>query len=77
MVKERFGLGSWKLPGGHADPGEDIDTAAIREVKEETGISTKSLGIISLRHMHKLGVSCESIIYYTHIYKKRFFNCKA
>ena len=59
MVKERFGMTSWKLPGGHADPKEDLDVAAIREVKEETGISTASVGIVTLRHTHNLPVSCK------------------
>ncbi|KAG2394358.1 Nudix hydrolase [Vigna angularis] len=31
------GTGFWKLPTGGVDEGEDICTAAIREVKEETG----------------------------------------
>lgn len=30
-------LGRWIQPGGHIDPGETPDEAAIREVKEETG----------------------------------------
>ncbi|MCM2972556.1 nucleotide triphosphate diphosphatase NUDT15 [Larsenimonas suaedae] len=28
----------WCLPGGHVDPGEDFETAARRELHEETGI---------------------------------------
>ncbi len=28
----------WLQPGGHVDPGEDVLTAAIREVEEETGV---------------------------------------
>lgn len=31
--------GSWGLPKGHADPGEDLLTTALREVEEETGIA--------------------------------------
>ena len=30
--------GSWDLPKGHQDPGEDISVTALREVQEETGI---------------------------------------
>jgi len=29
---------TWLQPGGHVDPGEDVLTAAIREVEEETGV---------------------------------------
>ena len=31
-------LGIWLQPGGHVDPGESCETAALREVAEETGI---------------------------------------
>ncbi len=31
-------LHTWLQPGGHVDPGEDVLTAAIREVEEETGV---------------------------------------
>lgn len=38
----------WELPGGGVEPGESIRNAAIREVKEETGIDvvlTKFCGV--------------------------------
>lgn len=41
--------GKYSLPGGWLDVGEDIDTAAAREVEEETGITARCLGVIGLR----------------------------
>lgn len=42
--------------GGHVEPGEDIYTAAIRELEEETGISGIQLSLSGLIHVDtKLG----------------------
>jgi len=35
--------GHWAFPKGHADPGETDQQAALRELREETGISRVSL----------------------------------
>jgi len=36
--------GVWDLPKGHQDPGEDLQTCARREVREEVGIDTLHVG---------------------------------
>jgi 8-oxo-dGTP pyrophosphatase MutT (NUDIX family) len=41
--------GRYMLPGGLLDPGETLDVAAVREVREETGIEARPLGIIGIR----------------------------
>ncbi|PRQ52475.1 putative hydrolase [Rosa chinensis] len=57
VVQEANGFfrdtGVWKLPTGVVDEGEDIFAAAVREVKEETGIETEFVEMLAFRHSHK------------------------
>ena len=41
--KASHGEGTWCFPGGHLEFSEDIFDSAVRETKEETGISIKNL----------------------------------
>jgi len=57
LIKERFSNIGYKLPGGHIDLGEKIETAVCREVLEETGIIVEFESIITLSsfHPHQFG----------------------
>lgn len=52
-TKKKF-PGFWIGPGGYVDQGEDVLTAAIREVKEETGVTVAptdvSLKVLAFHH---------------------------
>lgn len=63
VIREKSGPAArlkdfWKLPGGLVDPQEDLRSAVVREIKEETGIEAEFVcvaAIQELHHSHKIG----------------------
>lgn len=51
VVRKTYGglKGLWSLPAGFVDEDETIDEAAVREVREETGIECNLVGMIGFR----------------------------
>lgn len=45
LIKQKYGLfkGRWSIPGGFVKDGEGLMSAALRELKEETGVVAKEL----------------------------------
>jgi ADP-ribose pyrophosphatase YjhB (NUDIX family) len=40
--------GTWSLPGGRMEPGEDVDAAVVREVAEETGLTVRAGRVVGV-----------------------------
>lgn len=51
VVRMTYGpsQGRYMLPGGLLDPGETLDEAVVREVREETAIEAEPRGIVGVR----------------------------
>jgi 8-oxo-dGTP pyrophosphatase MutT (NUDIX family) len=52
LVIKEHGMNGYKLPGGHIELGEKIETAIIREVLEETGVQADFQSILGFTTRH-------------------------
>lgn len=41
-------IGEWSIPGGRQELGETVREAAVREIKEETGLDVEVAGLIDV-----------------------------
>ncbi len=51
------GLGKWGLPAGYVDLGERVEDAAVREVKEETGLDVRLESLLGVYSDVERGVA--------------------
>jgi ADP-ribose pyrophosphatase YjhB (NUDIX family) len=51
LLSQRGDLGTWNIPGGRLDRGELLAEAAVREVREETGIEAEIVRPVGLYYV--------------------------
>ncbi|MBC9915241.1 NUDIX hydrolase [Chitinophaga varians] len=67
-----FRRGKWDLPKGKQDPGEDLETCAVREVAEETGLHTIALTHKITETFHYYPMKTKKVLKHTHWYRMQF-----
>ena len=68
VAVQRARHGDWSLPKGHIEKGESKEEAALREVKEETGIEARIVSdlqeVVYFYKRPKQGLTRKSVYYY-------------
>lgn len=64
--------GKWDLPKGKRDDGEEIETAAIREVQEECGISNLEIRSFITLTYHTYFLEGKRVLKTTHWYQMQY-----
>ncbi|NIG57697.1 NUDIX hydrolase [Chitinophaga sp. Cy-1792] len=67
-----FRRGKWDLPKGKQDPGEDLETTAVREVAEETGLHNIKLTGKLTETYHYYPMKNKKVLKHTHWYRMEF-----
>ncbi|MFB6453660.1 NUDIX hydrolase [Chitinophaga sp. Hz27] len=67
-----FRRGKWDLPKGKQDPGEELATTAVREVAEETGLHSITLGAKLTETYHYYPMKNKKVLKHTHWYLMEF-----
>ena len=56
--------GLWSLPGGHIEAGEPTRMAALREVREETGVAAELGGLVDIHEVMRRGARGRLLAHY-------------
>ncbi len=72
-----FRNGLYDLPKGKVEPGEDVETAAVREVEEETGVSAPKIErkLLDTYHFYRWGNDPTIILKKTYWYLMSIEGC--
>ena len=63
IVSSLTGEHKWVLPKGHIEKGETAQFAAVREVREEAGVSARPIKKAGVIYYTKKGKSCSAVYF--------------